>query len=641
MAPTKRALLIASPYGELLGPDDDVDKMSTVLQDRGFQLARCCGSEATRDGIRAAWQQLVLESSTDDVVVVYYSGHGAEVISDKKTEQREPTQSWRHQFIVPMDYDEKAGDFRGISDIELSHMLRNLTDKTQNVTIILDCCHSGRMARDPYRGKKAVRKSLPTSRHHDITQHIEQLRQEGRLRGDTFIEGNPYAVRVAAASPSESAYEYENEFGERVGALTEALVRAISEADGQDVSWRTTMLRVQELVNVNFPQQHPRAEGPYSRFLFSLDGRDSRALVIRKEDERNGRIQAGRIAGVREKNIYAVMPSGSEHINEQQQIADATVIQVNGFTALAELTWRNGASHIPDEGALAFLKTEALYKWPAATPDSLMALQTRLERSKFLRCCDIGEQTPLIQFRQETNKIILRNNCGVQFASHRFYGKTPSAKAIDDAVRDAEAVARAQHFLTLTCDVPGEKLRHDLEIEVGLVENRSRGMIIDTTSEESITENAQIFIYLRNHDESARIFVSVFDVEVNGEIGLVSAGSVDGIDLPPGRDYTIGDANGVLNGQPVTWPQGVSREKAVVETLVFVISSAPVDLRYLQSSKFPLQADRRGASEYSTLENRLYSLSQGTGRHIGAETRGTQILYDIVQLPILLEPLKS
>lgn len=640
MSPQKRALLIASPYGELLGPEDDVNNIARVLESRGFQFVQCCGLEATRDGIRAAWQRLVLESSTDDVAVIYYSGHGAEAISDTKSDQRELDEPWRHQYLVPMDYDEIPGDFRGISDVELSHMLRDLTNKTQNVTVILDCCHSGRMARDPYHGKKTIRKSLPSSRHHDVTKHIEQLRQEGRIRGDTFIEGNPNAIRIAAASPSESAYEYENEFGERVGVLTEALVRVITEAGNQDLSWRTVMLRVQELVNVNFPQQHPRVEGPHSRFLFSLDGRDSRALVIRKEDEKHGRIQSGRIAGVREKNVYAVMPPGSEHINEQQQIADATVTHVDGFTALVELTWRNGASHVPDEGALAFLKTEALYKWPALIEDNLIDFQTRLQRSRYLRCCDIGEPTPLVEFRQEANKIILRNNCGVQFASHRFYGKKPSTKVIDDAIRDAEAVARVQHFLTLTCDMPEEKLRHDLEIEIGLVENRHRGMIIDTNSEDSITENARIFIYLCNHDESSRIFVSVFDVEVNGEISLVSAGSVDGIDLPPGRDYMIGETNGVLNGLPVTWPRGVPKEKAVVETLVFIVSNAPVDLRYLQSSESSFHADRKGSSR-STLESRLYSLSQGTSRHIGAETQGMRILYDIVQLPIMLEPLRS
>lgn len=92
IAPTKRALLIASPYGELLGPDNNVDKVSTVLQNRGFQLAQYCGSEATQDGIRAAWQQLVLKSSTNNIVVIYYSGHSAEVISNKETKGKEPEQ---------------------------------------------------------------------------------------------------------------------------------------------------------------------------------------------------------------------------------------------------------------------------------------------------------------------------------------------------------------------------------------------------------------------------------------------------------------------------------------------------------------------------------------------------------------------
>ena len=41
---------------------------------------------------------------------------------------------WRSQFIVPLDYDQtKEEDFRGILDVEMSHMLRDTTEKTQNV----------------------------------------------------------------------------------------------------------------------------------------------------------------------------------------------------------------------------------------------------------------------------------------------------------------------------------------------------------------------------------------------------------------------------------------------------------------------------------------------------------------------------
>lgn len=157
------------------------------------------------------------------------------------------------------------------------------TRKTENVTVILDCCHSGRMVRRPPHGKKAIRKSLrATSGTYDsISRHMDRLRQEGMLREeDIQLENNSHAVFIAAAAVWESVYE--NEFGENVGALTEASVQVIENTDGNDplLSWRTMMLRVQELVNVSFPQQHPRVEGPQMRLMFSLDHQVSGGLLI-------------------------------------------------------------------------------------------------------------------------------------------------------------------------------------------------------------------------------------------------------------------------------------------------------------------------------------------------------------------------
>jgi hypothetical protein len=55
----------------------------------------------------------------------------------------------RHKFIVPMDYNPcDRVDFRGNLQDEISALLRKLTDRTPNVTVIMDCCHAGRMARN-------------------------------------------------------------------------------------------------------------------------------------------------------------------------------------------------------------------------------------------------------------------------------------------------------------------------------------------------------------------------------------------------------------------------------------------------------------------------------------------------------------
>jgi hypothetical protein len=97
--------------------------MATILGPRGFEIKRCTDGEATREGIIHAWRQLISESADGDVGVVYYSGHGGKVEMEKTTS--EAGQPWRFQFLVPTDFDKTTdADFRGIADVELSHMQR-------------------------------------------------------------------------------------------------------------------------------------------------------------------------------------------------------------------------------------------------------------------------------------------------------------------------------------------------------------------------------------------------------------------------------------------------------------------------------------------------------------------------------------
>lgn len=105
MPPTKRALLIASPFGGLRGPEHDVETMTTALQSNGFNnITKCVAAEATRDNILEEWRELIDHTMPGDAIVFYYSGHGALVKPHSRVSD-DRIQSKSLQFIVPMDYD--------------------------------------------------------------------------------------------------------------------------------------------------------------------------------------------------------------------------------------------------------------------------------------------------------------------------------------------------------------------------------------------------------------------------------------------------------------------------------------------------------------------------------------------------------
>jgi hypothetical protein len=171
---------MGSPYGGLVGPKHDVEIMAQILERQGFVITTCFGKNATRDSIRTAWRALIDQTSSEDTVVIYYSGHGGLIESPQKIklgsqviEPILPETPWRYQFIVPVDFDKTTEkDFRGILDVEISYLLRDMTNKTRNVTTILDCCHAGQMSRHPKHGTEASPKRLKPLRYQNLSDYI-------------------------------------------------------------------------------------------------------------------------------------------------------------------------------------------------------------------------------------------------------------------------------------------------------------------------------------------------------------------------------------------------------------------------------------------------------------------------------------
>ncbi|KAE9378771.1 hypothetical protein N431DRAFT_433836 [Stipitochalara longipes BDJ] len=636
----KKALLIASQFKGLKGPANDVSKMDKVLRDLGFEISCCDGTNATYDGILQAWHQLIDTISPEDSVIVYYSGHGGSVKSvenhDRNVQESHSITPWRYQFLVPVDFDDRQnGDFRGILDVELSCLLQSMTDKTRNVTIILDCCYAGRMARDPSFGDAAVSKSISRVLYPNVLERVNRLRVRGRFQQETHVEENPFVVRIAAAAASETAWEYENERGEWCGVMTEALIHAISESKDCQIPWRTTLLRVSELVNVRFPYQHPQVEGPGDRLHFSVQERVTGAFHIRNENDRIV-IQGGRVSRVREGNVYSVMPFGMEKAVVEKQLAEARVTHATAFKATAELLLdQRQVSRLPTEGALAFLQSDALYKWPVGLPSSLLWLRKMIHASRYIRPEEPdGDDVILAEFQEGPDGITLHSNRGVVVAA------ASTEPTLDDRTRlldAAEQLARAQHLLSLRNETLDDVLEHDVEVRFGIV-GKSGGLerIIRQDGADSVSDNDRVYIELNNHG-TRTVYVWVFDVNAAGKITRVSRSSPKGIELPPGRNEVLGASrySPDLRGLPVSWPKVLSRARPVEETLLFILSDSSVDLNHLADQGRKLSSERMTLSK---LEQLTYRISSGESRDITLEEDDDLTRYTMIHIPFLLFP---
>ncbi|KAK1142074.1 hypothetical protein N8T08_008156 [Aspergillus melleus] len=625
MSSTQRALLIAAPFEGLNGTLYDAESILRVLESKGFNTDTCFGENATRSGIFAAWERLISETKEDDAVVLYYSGHGGLVQSpqgDRSVESNDvapPSTPWRYQFLVPVDYDQSTeSDFRGILDVEISHVLRQLTERTRNVTVILDCCHSGRMFRAPMLEGQARQKSLKDVQFHQVAQHITAMQGQGQLEGQGFLTGNPHAVRVVATAPSESAWEYMNPRGEWCGTYTEALVKVIEDCWGHEMSWKTIFLRVRQLVNNRFPGQHPQVEGPETRVPFSLRQAPSCVLQIKIV---NGQpiIQGGSVLGVRTGNTYTIVPLS---MNDQQvsgdDLPEATVTNVAAFKAKVKLSSMPSWLSLSSVGALAVLKRESIDKHPIQVPESLSFLRDHVEESTLLRCHTADEsEPPLMEFREQDESFALFNQQGVELGSSPL-NEEESSRRGKNLIVTAERLVRAQRVLSLTCEKPVDKLDHMLYHEIGVVEDEQPTRSSQVGGEDyHVLEKESVYIKLHNRGRET-VYVSVFDINVAGEVSFITQTNPEGIELPEERSTVLGsDDFGELMGLEITWPKDVSKKLPIDEQFLLIITNTPMDVRYLADS---------------------VNIEHATGRDAARAISTAKIQYDVVHLKFKLHP---
>ncbi|MBD2039784.1 caspase family protein [Microcoleus sp. FACHB-672] len=248
--PRKLALLVGIngyPDNPLQGCITDADLQQQLLIHRfGFNPADIVlvtdttDVKPTRAGILQGFEEhLIKQAKPGDVVVFHYSGHGSQVF--------DPDSGFPDQLnstFVPINREvSQKGERAVVSDImgeTLFLLMSNL--KTENVTVILDSCHSGGGKRDGggKRGNLTIRAisggndidPSPMEREYQ-RQLISRLgltpEQVKKLRQESIAKG----VVIASAARDELAADTPFD-GFHAGAFTYALTQYLWQATGNE-----------------------------------------------------------------------------------------------------------------------------------------------------------------------------------------------------------------------------------------------------------------------------------------------------------------------------------------------------------------------------------------------------------------------
>jgi hypothetical protein len=270
----KKALLIGInrykiPGADLRGCVNDVSNMQGVLtRHYGFapgDIAVLTDYDATKKAMQAGIVKLLKGARKGDVLLLHYSGHGANV-PDKNGDEAD----FRDEILCPTDlnwYDPLLDDW-------LRTSFDSLADGV-NLTVVMDCCHSGSNTRQLLPpDAPSIARYLPNPLDLLATESGRKLRgatrsslrlsAPARRRKSDIVDANiPEVLITGCRDTQTSADAY---IGRSYnGALTYNLVAAIKAARGR-LSYRDLHAGTTERLKAGAFDQVPQLEGRKARF---------------------------------------------------------------------------------------------------------------------------------------------------------------------------------------------------------------------------------------------------------------------------------------------------------------------------------------------------------------------------------------
>jgi hypothetical protein len=595
----RRALVIGSQILGLTGVHNDVEAMETILSHYGFDVDRRIRGNASRDGILDGYRKLIVNSRSNDAAVVYYSGHGGFAINPTGR----PNQPKHLQCIVPTDW-ETGGGFRGILNVELSALMAELTARTKNVAVILDCCHAAQMSRaaDPSAlAPRALPRAWADGVDDFLAHHPLDLSR-------MHVESNPDAVRLVATQADRSAYEaFQPKNGEfiRMGLLTRALQIALEEFGDALLSWRTLAMRVRELVMNQHIEQRPEVEGPADRLLFST------AIALRSDavvffyDGGRPSLRAGRLLGARLGAVFDVLPPGETDLNSGS-VAEATVTEIAGNISRVDLRVFPEAQP-PLSGALAVPRKLPFPRARVAIRgdvEGIVLWRDLLRTSRFLEFVAGGPAD--FEVVVDNRQLTLFDSDGIQIAH---------PEPDDHAGRQSTntRLERWAKALALRDLQPGGFPPTVAAVYWGRVVN---GEPIPIVGGETLHVGDYVYVTVENRTDFD-LYAAIFDIGVKGGVTLLTAATPTGRKIAVGASYTLGERFGIIEGLgPLTWPEEVPTSGARRESIIVILAEDWNDFQSFETAHDSTRGYR------TPLELLLDSVRQGTMREIPASQPG-------------------
>ena len=646
MPAARQALLIGInrypliPKADLQGCVSDMELMRSLLTDRfGFPAERTRtlrDEEATQEGIRGALAELAAAVGKDDIVVLFFAGHGS-----RMADPRQPG-----RFVESMvTSDSGRGELpnRDIVDEQIDRWVQEVNEKTPFVTLIFDCCHSGSVTRDPFgEATREIPADLRAPAEMFGGGPLPEIFAAARALGEPeekgnggWLPGRRRAVVIAACQADEYANEHKAFTGEEVvkhGALTYFLGQALLRMQ-TGATWRDVFEQVAPALTSKYGRQHPQLEGKMDELLFGTEEiRPASYLQVLAASKGMVELGGGGAHGLRPGSLWTVRSSGAHHREAGDEVAVVEVQTVRAATSTARVVEARQTGALA-AGLRAFLKEQKLpapgLRVAIAAPEEPRARLTEaVAGAPLLGIVEEKEADVLIRWTERTWAAVGRDG---RLAVHL---RPDRPEAMGNLLDDLAGLGRYRQLLDLDNPDPASGLRGRVLLRVKRW-NPDRKALADAVPEAGVGmivfregEKAE-FEVVNSHD--AQVWVTLVQFGCDGKIELLmpmpghATYARGGMRLGPGEtihlaaDYYRQDprfAEAALEGLPLHLPAGFPWAAEPGEqvdlglvTLKLLVTPASADFEFLEqeATRAAVEAGRSPLEQLAL----LYAAGEG------------------------------
>ena len=356
----KRALIIAignypaSTGWSHLSSLNDVPLVKRLLNTQGFSdwnISVITDSAATKKGILWAFDKLLNECQTGDIVVIHYSGHGQQMEDDNGDEI-----DGLDEALIPFDANiryskEYTGQNHLRDDLigEYIDKFRKKLGKKGMLNFFADACYSG-----------TINKSIETSRGTNIIFGTPQFVENLKNNKINVIHSGIYSVTsdistksdkdnlagfvlISASMQNQQCFQTFTSDGKEVGSLSYALSKAFSNLKGNE-TYRSLFDKIFASI-VSFSKvkdvpQIPQIEGDVDNKIFSGEivlSKPYYSIIDYNFYSKDITVNGGDITGLYKNSIIGLFSEDVADPDDKTPVCKGKIIKSDGFSSTIKL----------------------------------------------------------------------------------------------------------------------------------------------------------------------------------------------------------------------------------------------------------------------------------------------------------------